>query len=93
MRDLGTEGQPNLTYQSVTYAKINGVDVPTVSGGQQGAGITAHNYNAMRVPLDLRASYKWDSNITLFSAVDNIQNLPTDSTLRRASRGGVRFNY
>jgi len=93
VRDLGTEGQPNLTYQSVTYAKINGVDVPTVSGGQQGAGITAHNYNAMRIPLDLRASYKWDSNITLFSAVDNIQNLPTDSTLRRAYRVGVRFNY
>jgi outer membrane receptor protein involved in Fe transport len=93
VRDLGTEGVTGLTYQSATYTKVNGVDVATVSGGQQGAGITTHNYVAMRVPLDLRASYKWDSSITLFSAVDNIQNLPTDSTLRRAYRVGVRFAY
>lgn len=93
VRDLGTEGVINLAYQAVTYAKIGGVDVPTVSGGQQGAGIIAHNYNALRVPLDLRTSYKWDGNITLFGAVDNIQNLPTDTTLRRAYRVGVRFNY
>ena len=93
VRDLGTEGVVNLAYQTVTYAKVGGADVPTVSGGQQGAGITAHNYNAMRIPLDLRASYKWDNSITLFGAVDNIQNLPTDATLRRAYRVGVRFAY
>jgi hypothetical protein len=59
----------------------------------QGAGITSNNYNAIRVPLDLRTSYKWDNNITLFAAVDNVQNLPTDSVLRRAYRMGIRFSY
>jgi hypothetical protein len=93
VRDLGTEGVPNLSYQSQTYIRVNGTDVPTVSGGQQGAGITSNNYNAIRVPLDLRTSYKWDNNITLFAAVDNVQNLPTDSVLRRAYRMGIRFSY
>jgi len=91
--DPGTEGQPGLNYQTVSFTKVNGVDVATVSGGQRGPGIADPNYNAIRVPLDLRASYKWDSNITLFGAVDNVQNLPTDSLLRRAYRVGVRFNY
>jgi hypothetical protein len=93
VRDFGTEGVPNLTYQTPTYVRVNGVDVPTVSGGQQGPGIISPNYNAIRVPLDLRTSYKWDNNITLFAAVDNIQNLPTDATLRRAYRMGIRFSY
>jgi hypothetical protein len=91
--DPGTEGQPGLNYQSVTYTKVNGVDVATVSGGQRGPGIAVPNYNAIRVPLDLRASYKWDNNITLFGAVDNVQNLPTDALLRRAYRVGIRFAF
>ena len=60
---------------------------------QRGQGITETNYNAIRVPLDLRVSYKLNNNYTLFGAVDNVQNLPTDSTLRRAYRAGVRFNF
>ncbi|MBV9549941.1 MAG: TonB-dependent receptor, partial [Alphaproteobacteria bacterium] len=91
--DLGTENVTGLTYQTVSYAKVGGVDVPTISGGQRGDGITQTNYNAVRVPVDLRVSYKLNNNYTLFGAVDNIQNLPTDSTLRRAYRVGVRFNF
>jgi outer membrane receptor protein involved in Fe transport len=91
--DLGTENVPGLVYRSVTYTNVNGVDVPTVSAGQGGDGINHPNYNAIRVPLDLRASYKWDDNWTLFGAVDNVQNLPTDALLRRAYRVGVRFSY
>ena len=64
-----------------------------MGAGQNGAGINSPNYNAIRVPLDLRASYKWDNNITLFGAVDNVQNLPTDALLRRAYRVGVRFAF
>jgi hypothetical protein len=30
---------------------------------------------------------------TLFGAVDNVQNLPTGSLLRRAYRVGVRFAF
>jgi hypothetical protein len=44
-------------------------------------------------PVDLRVQYRWDSNITLFAAIDNVQNIPTDTTLRRAYRAGVRFSY
>jgi outer membrane receptor protein involved in Fe transport len=91
--DPGTEGQPGINYQSVTYTKVGGVDVATVSGGQRGPGLANPNYNAIRVPLDLRASYKWDNNITLFGAVDNVQNLPTDALLRRAYRVGIRFAF
>jgi hypothetical protein len=84
---------PGLVYRSVSYELINGVNVPTVSAGQGGDGINHPNYNAIKVPLDLRASYKWDDNWTLYGAVDNIQNLPTDALLRRAYRVGVRFNF
>ncbi len=65
---------------------------PSVAG-QRGTGILETNYNAMELPIDLRAQYRWSNNITLFAAIDNVQNLPTDTTLRRAYRLGVRFSY
>jgi outer membrane receptor protein involved in Fe transport len=91
--DLGTEGVPGINTQTVSYARVNGVDIPTVGAGQRGAGINMPNYNAIRIPLDLRISYKLDNNYTLYGAVDNVQDLPTDSTLRRAYRMGLRINF
>jgi hypothetical protein len=62
--------------------------------GQAYQGWTETNYNAYVVAVDLRASYKWDNNITLFGAVDNVQDLPTvGSNQRRTYRMGVRWNY
>jgi len=91
--DNGTQNQPTLVYATPTYQRINGVDVATVQPGRNGDGITETNYQAIRAPIDLRVQYRWTNNITLYAAIDNIQNLPVDSTLRRAYRMGVRFAY
>jgi len=92
--DNGTQGQANLVLQGVTYALVNGQNVPTVSAGQRNDNILGlRNMVDPRAPVDLRVQYRWDSNITLFAAIDNIQNIPTDTTLRRAYRAGVRFAY
>jgi outer membrane receptor protein involved in Fe transport len=91
--DAGTQNRVGLSYVRPTYVRTGGVDVASVSAGQRGTGILETNYNAMELPIDLRAQYRWSNNITLFAAIDNVQNLPTDTTLRRAYRLGVRFSY
>src|SRR5690606_23965114 len=91
--DSGTQGQPSLVYATPVYQRINGVDVANVQAGRYGDGITATNYQAISAPVDLRVQYRWTNNVTLFGAIDNVQNLPTDTTLRRAYRMGVRFSY
>ena len=59
-----------------------------------GDGWSLRNYNAFVVPLDLRVQYRWSNNITLFAALDNIQDLPTAGGInRRSYRGGIRWNY
>jgi len=51
--------------------------------------------------LDLRLSYQWGENIQLYSAIDNVTNVPlpedgssiTYQSLGRVIRAGFRFNY
>ena len=93
--NFGNEGNIYIPLQTVTYSKINGQDVAATSSGQSYAGWTETNYNAYAVDVDLRASYKWNNNITLFGAVDNVQDLPTfgNNGQRRSYRAGIRWNY
>jgi hypothetical protein len=93
--DLGTAGNPLIAQQGVTYQRTGGVDIATVGAGQRSLINGAEtNYNAIVVQTDLRLQYRWSNNITLFGAVDNIQNLPTaGGILRRTYRGGIRWNY
>ena len=98
--DLGNQGNPLIGMRSVTYTRPSATsglvdNIAAVGAGQRDpitGAIT--NYNAMVVRTDLRVQYSWNSNITLFGAVDNVQNLPTaGGQLRRVYRGGVRWNY
>jgi iron complex outermembrane receptor protein len=93
--DIGTQGQPGLNLQRPIYSRVNGVDVPVVTNTDRRDSSTLgdSNVNGIRAPIDLRAQYRWTNNITLFAAIDNVQNLPTDTTLRRSYRFGLRFNY
>jgi len=92
--NFGNEGNTLIPLQTVTFNKINGQNVAVTSSGQSYQGWTETNYNAYAVDLDLRASYKWSNNITLFGAVDNVQDLPTfgNGGQRRSYRAGVRWN-
>jgi len=98
--DLGNQGNPLIGMRNVTYTRPSATsglvdNIAAVGAGQRDpitGAIT--NYNAMVVRTDLRVQYSWNSNITLFGAVDNVQNLPTaGGQLRRVYRGGVRWNY
>ena len=98
--DLGTQGQAGLTEQAVTYTRPSSTspmsaNIVAVGAGRRNLLTGAEtNYNAARVRTDLRVQYRWDNNITLFAAVDNVQNLPTvGGQLRRQWRAGVRWNY
>ena len=93
--DLGTGGNPLIAQQGVTFTSVGGANIAAVGTGQRNLLTGAStNYNATVVRTDLRAQYRWNSNITLFGAVDNIQNLPTaGGQLRRTWRAGVRWNY
>jgi outer membrane receptor protein involved in Fe transport len=95
LMDLGNQGNPAIAEQGVTYVRQGGVDVASVGAGQRNLLTGAEtNYNATVVRTDLRVQYRWSNNITLFGAVDNVQNLPTaGGILRRSYRMGVRFNY
>jgi len=97
VQNFGNEGNPNIPLQTITYSKINGQNVAILGSGQAYQGFNSTNYNAYQVAVDLRATYKWDNNISLFTAVDNIQDLPVpafnNSGERRSYRMGVRFNY
>ena len=91
---FGNEGNPAIALQTISFNKVNGQDMAVPSSGQIFQGWRETNYNAYAVGLDLRASYKWNNNITLFGAVDNVQDLPTfGSNQRRSYRMGVRWNY
>jgi outer membrane receptor protein involved in Fe transport len=98
--DFGNEGQAGIPISAITSytaVTVNGAtqNVPTFSSGQRDPVIGAsENYNAAVVTTDLRVQYRWNNNITLFGAVDNIQDLPTaGGFLRRSYRMGVRWNY
>ena len=94
--NLGTQGNPLITQQGVTYARdAAGNITPTVTAGERSLVNGAEtNYQAYRVTTDVRVQYRWNNNITLFANVDNIQNLPFGGwNSRRSYRMGVRFNY
>ena len=86
----GTQGQPGVVLRSVAYSPAG---TPILSGGELDDGLLDDNYKGALFPIDLRASYDWNDNVALYAAVDNIQNLPDDSNLRRQYRVGFRFNY
>ena len=95
LKDFGNEGNPLIPLQKVTFNQVLGQNVAILDAGNSYQGWTSTNYNAFVVGLDLRASYKWSTNITLFGAVDNVQDLPTlfNGGQRRSYRAGVRWNY
>ncbi|MBV9550158.1 MAG: TonB-dependent receptor [Alphaproteobacteria bacterium] len=79
---------------TITFNQINGQNVAQLNSGQSGY-LQFTNYNRYQVDLDLRASYRWSNNITLFGAVDNVQDLPSfaNGGQRRQYRAGIRWNY
>jgi hypothetical protein len=95
--DFGNEGIAGIPIQALTgfTQLLPGQNVATLSSGQRDPVTGAStNYNAAVISTDLRAQYRWNNNITLFGAVDNIQDLPTaGGFLRRSYRMGVRWNY
>ena len=94
--NLGTQGQPGVPLQTVTYTRdAQGNIIPTVSSGERDLINGAEtNYQAYQVTTDIRVQYRWSNNITLFANVDNIQNLPFGNfSNRRSYRMGVRFSY
>ena len=84
-----------IPFQSITFTKINGQNVAIPNTGQSYAGWAQTNYNPYAIDIDLRASYRWSNNITLFSAIDNIMDNPQfgNNGQRRSYRLGVRWNY
>jgi outer membrane receptor protein involved in Fe transport len=91
-------GNPNgvvgITTQTVTYTGTSASYTPTVSSGQRAPGTAETNYNRFAVRSDVRVQYRWSNNITLFGAIDNVQNIPGGGfASRRSYRAGVRFNY
>jgi outer membrane receptor protein involved in Fe transport len=95
LMDLGNQGYAAVGTQGVTYTGTSSNYVAAVGAGQRDLITGAEtNYVAAVVRTDLRAQYRWSNNITLFAAVDNVQNLPTaGGALRRTWRGGIRWNY
>jgi len=94
--NLGTQGNPLIAQQGVTYTRdAAGNITPTVGSGERDLVTGAEtNYQAYRVTTDLRVQYRWSNNITLFANVDNVQNLPFGGfASRRGYRAGIRFNY
>ena len=98
--DLGNLGNPLIGVQGVSYSRTSvdstlAQNIASVGSGQRDLITGAiKNYNAAVVRTDLRVQYKMNSNMTLFAAVDNVQNLPTaGGQLRRLYRGGLRWSY
>jgi hypothetical protein len=81
---------PGIAERTVTY---NAAGVATITAGQTPRGFNPTSYSPWQATTDLRVQYRWSNNITLFGAIDNIQNLPYGGTFRRSYRMGVRFNY
>ena len=87
----GTQGQPGVVLRSVAYSPAG---TPILADGELDDGLLDNNDVGAVFPIDLRTSYDWNDNVSLYAAVDNIQNLPTDTgNLRRQYRVGFRFNY
>jgi len=84
-----------IPYQTISFTKINGQDVAIPSSGNTFIGENSTNYNPWAIDIDLRASYRWSNNITLFGAVDNVMDNPQfgNGGQRRQYRMGVRWNY
>ena len=84
-----------IPLQSITFTKINGQDVAIPSSGNAFPGENWTNYSPYAIDLDLRASYRWSNNITLFGAIDNVMDNPQigNGGQRRQYRLGVRWNY
>jgi hypothetical protein len=91
VQSRGTKGTAGITAQRVQY---NSAGVATLSAGERELGFQETDYNRFQVRTDLRVQYRWSNNITLFGAIDNVQNLPqVGGIFRRVYRGGIRFNY
>ena len=93
-----TNGLQNLP-SNIARASISSTGVITQGAGE-GNLLDTNIVNPVGY-LDLAMSYQWNGNITLYSAVDNITNVPVPSDgsiavydpLGRMIRAGVRFNY
>ena len=65
------------------------------SSGNTFIGENSTQYNPWAIDIDLRASYRYSNNITLFGAIDNVMDNPQfgNGGQRRQYRMGVRWNY
>ena len=87
----GNKGDPAIGLQRVQYTAAG---IATLSSGERALGFQETSYNAFVFRTDVRVQYRWSNNITLFAAIDNIQNLPTaGGFFRRQYRGGIRWNF
>jgi iron complex outermembrane receptor protein len=93
-----TNGVQNLP-ASITRASVSATGVITQGVGN-GNLLDTNTVNPVGY-LDLSLSYEWDERIQLYSAVDNLTNVPRPEdgssavydSLGRVVRAGVRFNY
>lgn len=96
--EVVTNGVENLP-SSITRASLSSTGVLT-QGVLPGNLIAGNDINPVGY-LDLRLSYKWTDNIELYSAIDNVTDVPRPElgsnavydVLGRMWRAGVRFNY
>jgi len=83
-----------IPLQTISFSKINGQDVAITGPGNRFPGEAVTNYNAWSVDVDLRSSYRWNSNITLTANVDNVMDNPSFGGFqRRAYRFVVSWRY
>jgi iron complex outermembrane receptor protein len=93
-----TNGVENLP-SSITRGSLSASGVLT-QGIVNGNEIADNDVNAVGY-MDARLSYRWNSNITFYSAVDNLTDVPRPEfgsnavydVLGRTWRAGVRFSY
>ena len=91
--DINNDGSVDIFTCSFSYGGTTQLFMNDGAGNFL-PGFRQRNYNAFVVPLDLRLQYRWSNNITLFAALDNIQDLPTSGGInRRSYRAGIRWNY
>jgi outer membrane receptor protein involved in Fe transport len=87
----GTKGVAGINAEFVRYTSAG---VATLVSGQREPGFTVDNYNRFGFRTDVRVQYRWSNNVTLFAAIDNIQNIPQlGGFFRRQYRGGIRWNF
>jgi iron complex outermembrane receptor protein len=93
-----TNGIENLP-SNITQASLSSGGVLT-QGVVNGNEIQGNNVNPVGY-LDLRLSYQWNENFELYSAIDNVTDVPRPEfgsnavydALGRTWRAGVRFTY